>query len=377
MTAGRRLALGLAMLLPVLGPSTGTVQALDYGRNPAPLLELETYRSGRSSAHRLSFSVFRGELETYRVRVAYPAGFRFRGFDALGPVNTPVGTLGMDAGGDGRADVTLTLRSLGPGAAYADVIADGRFTPGLEPLLTHNGRTGFLLRLPFGGDANPDTLVAPFDSRVTLTLFDGLLTNPDRGGTYTITAELVSVDPDTDGADNGAGAPPLTVAFDVAVPIEHVPFARLCVDKADLKRHGIKDHETGEDDDGEPALAVRDRFRVRGRFALGAGSDGLDLSLERVTVTLGGVALAIPGRLLGSTGHAVEFRDRRPGIRALELRGDGTFDVDVRGVDLGGIDLGRPVAFSLQVGDDRGEALILFDRNGHLRPNRPGPGCAP
>jgi hypothetical protein len=289
-----------------------------------------------------------------------------------------VGALELDFNRDGRADVTMALRSLSPGTAYADVIADGRFAAGLEPVLAHRGRAEFLLRLPFGGDANPDTLVALFDARVTLVLFAGLLTNPDRGGAYTVTAELVSVDPDTDGTDDGAGAPPLTVAFEVPVAIEHVPFARFCIERADLKRRGIRDHERDEaDDDEETGATVRDRFRVHGRFALGAGSDGVELASERVTVRFGGFAQAIPGGAFSSTHHAVEFKDRRPGVKKLELRADGRFEVDVRDVDLSGIDLRRPVTVSLQIGDDRGEAGILFDRNGHHQPHHRGTRCAP
>jgi hypothetical protein len=46
-----------------------------------------------------------------------------------------------------------------------------------------------------------------------------VLTNPDAGGSYTIRAELVSVDPDTDGPDDGLGSPPSRLAFSIDVSI--------------------------------------------------------------------------------------------------------------------------------------------------------------
>ena len=176
-------------------------------------------RPERRPAHRLSFDVQSGELEVYRATISYPHQFRFNGFDVLGPRNTPVGALLVDWNFDGVPDVTIPLRSLGPSSAYADVIPDGRFTPGLEPMLGAGGRTEFTLVLPFGGDANPDTVVAPRAARITVVLFPGLLTNPDAGGSHTIRAELTSVDPDTDGPDDGAGSSPSTTAFAIGVSI--------------------------------------------------------------------------------------------------------------------------------------------------------------
>ncbi len=201
----------------LLGPLPAP--AYEFGVAPSPVLALDSYEAGASPAHRLSFDVQSGELEVYRAAITYPAGFRFNGFDALGPRNTPIGALLVDFNFDGVPDITILLRSLSASSAYADVIADGRFNSGLEPMLGAGGRTEFTLVLPFGGDANPDTLTVPRRARITVILYAGVLTNPDAPGTHTIRAELISVDPDTDGPDDGLGSSPLTVAFAVDVTI--------------------------------------------------------------------------------------------------------------------------------------------------------------
>ena len=201
----------------LLGPLPAL--AFQFGVAPNPVLVLDSQEAGARPAHRLSFDVQSGELEVYRAVITYPDEFRFNGFDALGPLNTPVGALLVDFNFDGVPEVTVPLRSLSSSSAYADIIADGRFTPDLEPVLGRAGRAELSLLLPFGGDANRDTLVVPRAARVSVVLFQGVLSNPDAGGTYTIRAELTSVDPDTDGADDGLNSSPLTLAFAVGVSI--------------------------------------------------------------------------------------------------------------------------------------------------------------
>lgn len=347
-----------ALLLLVAALTATPAQAFDYGRDPAAVLHLGSHVARQSPAHALSFSVFRGELETYRAIIRYPEGFRVLGFDALGPAGTEVGALAPDVDGDGVADHTVPLRSLTPGSAYADVIPDNRYSPGLEPLLRHADPATFTFLLPLGGDADASTLVASFDSRVTLALAPGLIANPRQAGTYVVTGELVSVDPDTDGVDDGAGTPPIRLVFEASVQIEPppaVPFAALCIDRADL---------------------AHDRFAVHGRFVLGAGSDGVAFPADAVTATFAGFEQTIAGAAFAALGHhGVQFLGRGPGIERLQIAGDGRFQLDARDVDLRGVDHDG-VAFSLQIGDDRGDAMLAFDRNGHLRRRGP-PGCGP
>jgi hypothetical protein len=344
----------LALLL-ALGASPA--HALDYGRNPAPTFELGSLGAGESPAHTLGFSIFRGELETYLVRFRYPDGFRFDGFTELGPSHTPVGSLELDLNADGAADTTVTLRSLGRYSAYADVFSDGRLSPGREPMLRYAGGGTFVLHLPLGGDGNPGTVTVPHDARVRLVLLPGVLTSPARAGTYVLTAVLVSVDPDTDGPDDGAGMAPVALAFEVSVRIQapaSVPFAALCVDKADLGHH---------------------RISIHGRYVLGAGTDGASFPEDTVTVTIGEFEQAVPGSAFKALGQGVQFVGRASGVKRLHIGSDGRFQLDVRDVDLGLNDRAE-VPFSLQIGDDRGAADLSFDRHGHMR--RHGtPRCGP
>ena len=208
---------GALLALLLLAPLPATALQFAVAQNAA--LTLDSDEAGASPSQRLSFDVQSGELEVYRVTITYPGAFRFNGFDALGPQNTPVGALALDFNFDGVPDITIPLRSLGPSAVYADVIPDGRFSPNLEPMLGRAGGTAFTLVLPFGGDANRNTIVAARAARVSVMLFAGVLRNPLAGGEYAVAAELVSVDPDTDGPDDGLGTPPLTAAFTTAVSI--------------------------------------------------------------------------------------------------------------------------------------------------------------
>jgi hypothetical protein len=306
----------IAAVLVGLGVFASAAHALDYGRNPDPGFELDSFVAGASPAHRLSFSVAAGELETFRARLRYPEGFRFRGFDALGPPGTPVGAYEMDFNGDGVADVRIVLLGLARATAYADVIPDGTFSPGLEPVLDVTGAGDFILTLPFGGDANPRTTVVPFDARISLVLFPGLLVNPDRPGTHALRAELISVDPDTDGADDGRNAAPGLLELGLDVTIEGPARARfrgLCIDKAVLD-----DREIREDDGAKGG----DRLTVEGRYAIGRASNGIDVPRESVTVQLGPFTQTIPGAAFSRSRDENRFKDRRPGVTKLELGAD-------------------------------------------------------
>ncbi|MCI0690102.1 MAG: hypothetical protein L0Y54_23125, partial [Sporichthyaceae bacterium] len=180
-------------------------------------------------------------------------------------------------------------------------------------------------------------------------------------GVYPVGAVLTSVDPDTDGADDGQGEPPLSVTVALDVSIEHVPFAELRIHKADVKL-----------EDGP-----RDRFTVHGRYRVGGTSDGVDPANETVTVSFDTFSQRVPGRRFSPTGGDVRFTDKGPGIKKLKLGTDGRFQVDARDLALESVDLSRPVRFTLQIGDDRGETEISFDRNGPCGPHPGSRRCAP
>ena len=170
--------------------------------------------------HRVSFDVKAGDPEIYEAVLTYPDYFEFNGFDLVGPPGTPVGTVSLDLTFDGSAERSLTFTSLDHRTAYADVFAASRFNPTFSPVIEHMRGNEFRLRLPFGGDANVDTLTVPFATRVTLRVREELMTaGVSVSASFTVSAELTSVDPDTDGPDDGQNAAPTVtpVTADVAI----------------------------------------------------------------------------------------------------------------------------------------------------------------
>jgi hypothetical protein len=337
-----RLAIFVALML-ASAPGPGR-------RVPAPAqeptLELSTYAAGRSAVHRLSFRVNAGDPEIYRAVVSYPIAFRFAGFHAVGPPGTVVGAYDVDTDLDGALDRTFPLISETSGLAYVDLVPDNTFDPALEPRVAAAG-SEFDVRLPLGGDANRSTFVAQATAVVTLRLFEHLLINPMLGGNYPIAARFVTVDPDTDGPDDSQGVPPQASSAETTVRIEGpaiVPFAKLRIEHFDLKPHGRR----------------RDRFTLRGTFVPGVGSDGIDLEADDVGIAFASFSQTIPAEAFKGWRHRREYKGRGPGIRRLEIRQDGRFELDVSDIDL--IAPAAWTRFTLRIGNDRGATPLSLRR---------------
>jgi hypothetical protein len=317
------------------------------GPGPGASLELSSYAVRATPAQRLTLDVSTGDPEVYHLLVTYPPGFRFRGMQT----GAVIGAYELDLNADGSAERVAALRALGSTLAFADVIADGTFTPALEPGVTWTNGT-VDIRLPFGGDARADTITAPFNVRVTLVLAEGPVTNPAIGGSYSVAARIVGVDPDTDGADDGQGqSPPVqTVALPVAIdgpPL--VPFARLVAEKFHLTPRSRGDGD----------------FLLLGRFVLGRGSNGLDLRREDLSLVVGGFRQTIPGRSFRKIGPLYLYLARGPGVATLIVAPDGTFLVEARDL-LWNADWERDprgLELALRIGSDEGTARIDLHRH--------------
>lgn len=356
--------------------------AFGHGSTMKVTLQLDSYRAGKRPAHHLTFDVRAGGPEIFLAVLEYPEAFRFNGFRPNGSAITPVGAYDLDLDFDGTPERSLPLLALDSASAYVDVFGDGIFSPATDPLFRHTGAARFELRLPLGGDASPETRVALFAARVTLSLSPGLVITPGLGGHYQVIADLTTVDPDTDGPDDGRGEAPVTSRFQVPIVIvgpSVVPFARLSVDTFDLKQDGQE----------------RSRFFVRGRYVPGHWSNGFDFRTDNVTVTIDWLkpgpprcmgrgcgrlfvdrhalpveptrafSQTVSGSAFDAAGHAHHFRGNPPGIERFWLWPDGRFQIDIRELTL--MDSARVAAFTLAIGNDRGTTTMAVGGTHHDR----------
>jgi len=133
--------------------------------------------------------------------------------------------------------------------------------------------------------------------------------------------------------------------------------------------------------------AYRDRFRLKGSFSLGEGSDGIDPLDEDVTVTFGGFSETIPAGsfvrfrevIAGEDGAAKGFRYKGNvgGVTRVKIRRNGRFRIRARGLQLGGLDRHAPIPFILRIGNDLGETEIRFKRKSRFLKRGRGTGGIP
>jgi len=313
----------------------------------SPIVSLTTYAAGASAGHAVSLRVNEGELELYRATITYP-GFSVRDFHMVGPVGSPVGSFELDFRNDGVVDRVLALTSVSGTSAYVDILADGVFNADLEPAVTIAANT-VDLRFPAGVDANLATRVAPFGCTVRLILLPQVIVNPVVGGDYPVMALVTSVDPDTDGPDDGVGAPTEASQASFSIRIDAPPpttFASLRVHDLEVKRQRRN----------------RDRITIAGRFVLGAASDGLNRLTDDVTISLGSFSQTIPASAFLIEGWWREYKDKRsdPGVERMTLTHRGEFTIDLRGVPV--IDQSTKQTFSLRIGNDLGTVLVSGPR---------------
>ena len=182
--------------------------------DPYFAVRLGSTATSADATHEASFNAAAGELEAGRVEFVYPNAFVFRGFTATGSANTEIGSLNSSLAAPGPpTGFTFPVRSRDEDSAYGDVDGDGVYTPGSDPRIEYNQwRSGQSLTvfLPFGGDLNAATTLAPVNLRIGVRVEEGIFTNPADAGQYTVSANLTSVDPDNDDLNDGAGEAPQT-----------------------------------------------------------------------------------------------------------------------------------------------------------------------
>jgi hypothetical protein len=184
-----------------------------------------------------------------------------------------------------------------------------------------------------------------------MTLSAGVIRSPALGGPYRLTAQIVSVDPDTGDADDGANQAPTVRGFELPVVIAGpglVRFRALSVDAFDV----------------DPVERTRASFTIGGRFVLGKNSDGIDLKHEHVEVVLGPFRQTIPGTAFIRSSVGYVYRGAGPGITTLRIKRNGRFAFRAADLHLD-LDQWRRLetpALGLRIGNDLGDAPLVPER---------------
>jgi hypothetical protein len=196
-----------------IGENDGCDQAnppsFTYGPPTYTDFQLSSYRPGDNAVHTVTFDITACHLETYQVVIKYPGSFTWNGFLALGSAGTLIGTYNLDElPYDGEFDYTIHIHSSGETSAYAARWAQGDPQTSDDATIVYTYDSGndkhvLTTTIPKGGDYLAETIAGPFTERLVAIMNAGLFTNPSDTGTYTITVDLTSVDPDTDGAAGG------------------------------------------------------------------------------------------------------------------------------------------------------------------------------
>jgi len=167
------------------------------------------YRSGSivtSDAHstHVDVEVPAGTLEAALVTLHYPGDFAFHGFPQF------MGNMRISGGG---FDTFRFAYSIDSETGFVDINDNNEYEPASEPFIQYstesNGDHTLTMILPFGGDGNPNTKEAPIPVQFQLNLYPGSFTNPSTPGDYAIQTDLLSIDPDSGGLDDGVGDPPM------------------------------------------------------------------------------------------------------------------------------------------------------------------------
>jgi hypothetical protein len=185
------------------------LQGIGYGDSNPTVFYLDNQMPGAETAHRITIDIAEGDFQIYSFVINYPFEFGWNGFNALGPARTKVGNQELDTDFDGTAEFEIGLISYDGSTAYGDLdenlIPIGNSVMGYKRLSSHRLSSFW----PYGGDFDPSVSQASAAYRAKLVINSGVMTNPTAEGDYEVRFRAVSVDPDTGGADDEQGEPPL------------------------------------------------------------------------------------------------------------------------------------------------------------------------
>lgn len=197
-----------------------------YGPPTYIKFKLNKYGPGRDAKHTLTFDITECHLETYQAVITYSSQFTWNGFLALGGAGTQIGSYNLDIHiPDGIIDYTVPVYSQSNTTAYVDRFNNGSYESEDDPILSYTSPGGvhtLTITVPDGGDGVSTTVEGPFTERLIAIINQGIFTNPASTGTYSVTGNFTSVDPDTDNANNFSGHAPQTYSHMENIEIRNV-----------------------------------------------------------------------------------------------------------------------------------------------------------
>lgn len=167
---------------------------------------------GRLMGFRIDSEITAGQRQAREIVITIPAAYQFNGFDALGPAGTRIGVYGFDFNPSSPGpDRLFPIYVIDNDSAWVDSNLDGQTNP-LKPQVEYSldaqQNHVITIILPRGGDGSTSSSTAGFTSDIMASLRTGIFSNPATGGSYPMTLNFTSVDPDTGDADDNAGSPP-------------------------------------------------------------------------------------------------------------------------------------------------------------------------
>jgi CSLREA domain-containing protein len=106
-----------------------------------------------------------------------------------------------------------------------------------------------------------------------------------------------------------------------------------------------------------------DQFEIEGSVG---SANGLDLLTEEVAVTFGTYILVIPAGAFEADGEEAFKYESEENDIVIRIQVAGVFKIEVRGIDLSGVNLATPVPFALEIGDELGTVTVPFDEDGEF-----------
>ncbi|MCW8869463.1 MAG: hypothetical protein OQK49_02065, partial [Proteobacteria bacterium] len=157
-------------------------------------------------------------LQTFTAEILFPADYMFdiNGFLYAGPAGTTIGEYAIDINDDGSPELSFPVKSESMFFAWVDLNNNNvkEFSePDIFQSQNINNEKTLNITIPDGGDNDPSINHGDVSFRMKITIYAGLLINPNIAQNNIITAIVQSVDPDTGGPNNGSGDDPTETIF--------------------------------------------------------------------------------------------------------------------------------------------------------------------